>query len=42
LVYLLVLEDRDGGVNPEKIEDAGQAVMYLHCTLIVAVGEVLD
>ena len=42
LIYLLLLEERDGGVYPEGSEDAGEAVLYLHGALPTLVYEVLQ
>jgi hypothetical protein len=42
LIYLLLLEKRYGGIDPEESEDAGEAVLYLHCALPFAICEILD
>ena len=42
LVCLLLLEEGDGRVDPEETKDAGEAILYLHGALIVAICEVLD
>jgi hypothetical protein len=42
LIYLLFLEEGDGGVYPEGSEDAGEAVLYLHGALPAPVYAVLQ
>ncbi len=42
LVYLLLLEEGYGRIDPEEAKDAGEASVYLHGVLIVAICEVLE
>jgi hypothetical protein len=42
LVYLLLLEEGCGRVDPEEANVFGVAISYLHGALIVAICEVLD
>ena len=38
----MLLEEGDVVVSPDEVEYARHEVLYLHCTLIVAVGEMMD
>ncbi len=42
LVYLILFEEGDGGVDFEETKDAGEAVLHLHGALPVAMGVVMD
>ena len=42
LIYLLLLEEGDGGVDPEYTKDTGEAVMHMHGALPVTIGVMLN
>jgi hypothetical protein len=42
LIYLMLLEKRDGRVDPEESKDAGETILYLYGALIVAICEAWD
>ena len=42
MIDLMLLEDGDGGVNLKGVEDAEEAVLYLHRSLVATMGKVLD
>ncbi len=42
LIYFMLLEEGDGGVDPEKPKDAGEAVMHLHDALPITIDVMLD
>ena len=42
LVYHMLLDEGNRRVDPEEAKDAGEAILYLHGALIVAICEVLD
>jgi hypothetical protein len=42
LVYLVLLEEGDGGVDFEETKDAGEAVLHLHGALPFAMGVLME
>jgi len=42
LIYFLVLEEGDGGVDPDKKKDAGEVILHLHGALPVTIHVMLD